>query len=331
MRQSEDSAPLLEIENLRVDYTVGGQKLRAVDGLSLTINAGQTVAILGESGSGKSSTSMAILNGLASNGEWHADRIAFKGEVLNRQQLTNLRGREITCIMQDPSGALNPVQTIGTQIKRMLRYNTSLPSGKRDERAIELMQLVEIPDTVSRLGAFPHEFSGGMQQRVVLAMALASNPALLVADEPATGLDVTVEAQVFALLERLKNDFDMSILLVAHDLGVVATSADRVVVLYAGKVVEHGSVNSLFNQPRHPYTIGLIDCARALQRENVLNPIFGRIPGLEERPSGCVFHPRCSWKTEECELMEPGLIQVGDQRVACINHEDLSKSLYQGS
>ena len=326
---TEDEGPLLEIENLRVDYTAGGQKLRAVDGLSLTINRGQTVAILGESGSGKSSTSMAILNGLASNGEWKADRIAFKGEVLNRTQLTNLRGREITCIMQDPSGALNPVQTIGDQIKRMLRYNTSLPRSQRDARAIELMKLVEIPDAASRLGAYPHEFSGGMQQRVVLAMALAVNPALLVADEPATGLDVTVEAQVFALLDSLKREFDMSILLIAHDLGVVATSADEVVVLYAGKVVEHGSVHSLFNQPRHPYTIGLINCAKDLHRENVLNPIPGRIPGLEERPTGCVFHPRCSWKTDECELMDPGLISVADQRVACINYEDVSKSLYQ--
>ena len=326
---TEDSAPQLEIEKLRVDYTAGGQKLRAVDGLSLTINPGQTVAILGESGSGKSSTSMAILNGLASNGEWKADRIAFKGEVLNREQLTDLRGQEITCIMQDPSGALNPVQTIGNQIKRMLKYNTSLPRSQWDARATELMQLVEIPDASSRLGAYPHEFSGGMQQRVVLAMALASNPALLVADEPATGLDVTVEAQVFALLDRLKHEFDMSVLLVAHDLGVVATSADEVVVLYAGKVVEHGSVHSLFNQQRHPYTIGLINCARDLDRENVLNPIPGRIPGLEERPRGCVFHPRCSWKTDECELMDPGLISIADQRVACINYEDVSKSLYQ--
>tara|TARA_B100000315_G_scaffold253744_1_gene293216 strand:- start:367 stop:1368 length:1002 start_codon:yes stop_codon:yes gene_type:complete len=324
------STPLLEIENLRVDYTAGGQILRAVDGITLTINPGQTVAILGESGSGKSSTSMAILNGLASNGEWHADRIAFKGQELNRQQLTDLRGREITCIMQDPSGALNPVQTIGTQIKRMLRYNTSLGSTEWEARAVELMQLVEIPDAVSRLGAFPHEFSGGMQQRVVLAMALASNPALLVADEPATGLDVTVEAQVFALLERLKHDFDMSILLVAHDLGVVATSADEVVVLYAGKVVEKGSVNSLFNRPRHPYTIGLINCARDLHRENLLNPIPGHIPGLEERPSGCVFHPRCSWKTDECELVDPELTPLGDQTVACINHENVSTSLYKG-
>ena len=329
MMYAGDSDPLLQIENLSVYYRAGGQKLSAVNALSLTIKAGQMVAILGESGSGKSSTAMAILNGLASNGEWDADRIVFKGKEISKQQLTHLRGREITCIMQDPSGALNPVLTVGDQIKRMLKYNTSLSRRERDARAIELMEHVEIPDAASRLNAYPHEFSGGMQQRVVLTMALAPNPSLLIADEPATGLDVTVEAQIFALLEKLKQEFDMSILLVAHDLGVVATSADEVVVLYAGKVVEEGSVDALFRRPRHPYTIGLLGCATALHKEDVLNPIPGRIPGLGERPSGCVFHPRCAWKTDECELIEPELRPVGKQKVACIHHEGVSKSLYQ--
>ena len=220
MTDPKVSAPLLEIENLRVDYTAGGQILRAVDGISLTINPGQTVAILGESGSGKSSTSMAILNGLPSNGDWHADRIAFKGKTLSRQQLTNLRGRQITCIMQDPSGALNPVQTIGTQIKRMLSYNTSLKSAEWESLAVELMHLVVIPDAVSRLGAYPHEFSGGQRQRIAIARALVLKPKLVVADEPVAALDVSVQAQILNLMKELQENLDLAYLIISHDLNL---------------------------------------------------------------------------------------------------------------
>ena len=316
--------PVLQIENLRVHYGAGRQRLNAVDGLSLTVGAGQTVAIVGESGSGKSSAAMALVNGLAANGEWDVDRIVYQGEEISRQELMRLRGRAITYMMQDPSGALNPVLTVGEQIKRVLKYHTALSKSEREERAIELMARVEIPDAASRLDAYPHEFSGGMQQRIVLAMALAPSPALLIADEPTTGLDVTVEAQIFTLLERLKRELTMSVLLVAHDLGVVATSADETVVLYAGKVVERGSVAALFHRPRHPYTIGLLRCAHDLHEENILNPIPGRIPGLGERPRGCVFHPRCAWKTEECESTNPALIELDGQSVACIRHEEVS-------
>ena len=323
MAAVNDADPVFQIENLNVHYGAGRQRLNAVNGLSLTIGAGQTVAIVGESGSGKSSAAMALVNGLAANGEWDADRIVFQGQEISRQDLMRLRGRAITYMMQDPSGALNPVLTIGDQIKRVLKYHTSLSSAERKVHAIELMERVEIPDAASRLNAYPHEFSGGMQQRIVLAMALAPSPVLLIADEPTTGLDVTVEAQIFALLERLKRELTMSVLLVAHDLGVVATSADEAVVLYAGKVVEWGSVASLFRRPRHPYTIGLLRCAHDLHEENVLNPIPGRIPGLGERPHGCVFHPRCAWKTAECESIDPELIQLDGQSVACIHHENL--------
>ena len=323
MAAVNDADPVFQIENLNVHYGAGRQRLNAVNGLSLTIGAGQTVAIVGESGSGKSSAAMALVNGLAANGEWDADRIVFQGQEISRQDLMRLRGRAITYMMQDPSGALNPVLTIGDQIKRVLKYHTSLSSAEREDHAIELMERVEIPDAASRLNAYPHEFSGGMQQRIVLAMALAPSPVLLIADEPTTGLDVTVEAQIFALLERLKRELTMSVLLVAHDLGVVATSADEAVVLYAGKVVEWGSVASLFRRPRHPYTIGLLRCAHDLHEENVLNPIPGRIPGLGERPHGCVFHPRCAWKTAECEAIDPELIQLDGQSVACIHHENL--------
>ena len=323
MAAVNDADPVLQIENLNVHYGAGRQRLNAVNGLSLTIGAGQTVAIVGESGSGKSSAAMALVNGLAANGEWDADRIVFQGQEISRQELMRLRGRAITYMMQDPSGALNPVLTIGEQIKRVLKYHTSLSSAERKDHAIELMERVEIPDAASRLNAYPHEFSGGMQQRIVLAMALAPSPVLLIADEPTTGLDVTVEAQIFALLERLKRELTMSVVLVAHDLGVVATSADEAVVLYAGKVVEWGSVTSLFRRPRHPYTIGLLRCAHDLHEENVLNPIPGRIPGLGERPHGCVFHPRCAWKTAECEATDPELIQLDGQSVACIHHENL--------
>lgn len=316
--------PLLQVDNLRVHYGAGRQRLNAVDGLSLTVGAGQTVAIVGESGSGKSSAAMALVNGLAANGEWEADGIVFQGEEISRQELLRLRGRAITYMMQDPSGALNPVLTVGEQIKRVLKYHTQLSKAEREEQAIELMERVEIPDAASRLDAFPHEFSGGMQQRIVLAMALAPSPVLLIADEPTTGLDVTVEAQIFTLLDRLKRELNMSVVLVAHDLGVVATSADEAVVLYAGRVVETGSVAALFHEPRHPYTMGLLRCAHDLHDENVLNPIPGRIPGLGERPQGCVFHPRCAWKTAECEAAVPDLIQLDGQSVACIHHENLT-------
>ena len=323
MAALNDADPILQIENLCVHYGAGRQRLNAVNGLSLTIGAGQTVAIVGESGSGKSSAAMALVNGLAANGEWDADRIVFQGQEISRQELMRLRGRAITYMMQDPSGALNPVLTIGDQIKRVLKYHTSLSNAEREDHAIELMERVEIPDAASRLDAYPHEFSGGMQQRIVLAMALAPSPVLLIADEPTTGLDVTVEAQIFTLLDRLKRELAMSVVLVAHDLGVVATSADEAIVLYAGKVVEWGSVAALFRRPRHPYTIGLLRCAHDLHEENVLNPIPGRIPGLGERPHGCVFHPRCAWKTAECEATDPELIQLDGQSVACIHHENL--------
>ncbi len=323
MATVNDAGPVFQIENLNVHYGAGRQRLNAVNGLSLTIGAGQTVAIVGESGSGKSSAAMALVNGLAANGEWDADRIVFQGQEISRQELMRLRGRAITYMMQDPSSALNPVLTIGEQIKRVLKYHTSLSSAEREDQAIELMERVEIPDAASRLNAYPHEFSGGMQQRIVLAIALAPSPVLLIADEPTTGLDVTVEAQIYALLERLKRELTMSVVLVAHDLGVVATSADEALVLYAGKVVESGSVASLFRRPRHPYTIGLLRCAHDLHEKNVLNPIPGRIPGLGERPHGCVFHPRCAWKTDECEAADPELIQLNGQSVACIHHENL--------
>ena len=323
MATVNDAGPVFQIENLNVHYGAGRQRLNAVNGLSLTIGAGQTVAIVGESGSGKSSAAMALVNGLAANGEWDADRIVFQGQEISRQELMRLRGRAITYMMQDPSSALNPVLTIGEQIKRVLKYHTSLSSTEREDQAIELMERVEIPDAASRLNAYPHEFSGGMQQRIVLAIALAPSPVLLIADEPTTGLDVTVEAQIYALLERLKRELTMSVVLVAHDLGVVATSADEALVLYAGKVVESGSVASLFRRPRHPYTIGLLRCAHDLHEKNVLNPIPGRIPGLGERPHGCVFHPRCAWKTDECEAVDPELIQLNGQSVACIHHENL--------
>ena len=318
-----DTHPVLQIENLRVHYSAGPQKLNAVNGLSLTIGAGQTVAIVGESGSGKSSAAMALVDGLASNGEWDVDRIVFQGKEISRQELTRLRGRAITYMMQDPSGALNPVLTVGDQIKRVLKYHTSLSKAEREIHAVELMERVEIPDAASRMHAYPHEFSGGMQQRVVLALALAPAPVLLIADEPTTGLDVTVEAQIFTLLARLKRELSMSVVLVAHDLGVVATSADEAVVLYAGKVVEWGSVEALFRRPRHPYTIGLLRCAHDLHEKNILNPIPGRIPGLGERPRGCVFHPRCTWKTAECESTDPELEPLDGQSVACIHHENL--------
>ncbi|MCY4411553.1 MAG: ABC transporter ATP-binding protein [Caldilineaceae bacterium] len=323
MATVNDAGPVFQIENLNVHYGAGRQRLNAVNGLSLTIGAGQTVAIVGESGSGKSSAAMALVNGLAANGEWDADRIVFQGQEISRQELMRLRGRAITYMMQDPSSALNPVLTIGEQIKRVLKYHTSLSSAEREDQAIELMERVEIPDAASRLNAYPHEFSGGMQQRIVLAIALAPSPVLLIADEPTTGLDVTVEAQIYALLERLKRELTMSVVLVAHDLGVVATSADEALVLYAGKVVESGSVASLFRRPRHPYTLGLLRCAHDLHEKNVLNPIPGRIPGLGERPHGCVFHPRCAWKTDECEAADPELIQLDGQSVACIHHENL--------
>ena len=323
MATVDDAGPVFQIENLKVHYGAGRQRLNAVNGLSLTIGAGQTVAIVGESGSGKSSAAMALVNGLAANGEWDADRIVFQGQEISRQELMRLRGRAITYMMQDPSSALNPVLTIGEQIKRVLKYHTSLSSAEREDQAIELMERVEIPDAASRLNAYPHEFSGGMQQRIVLAIALAPSPVLLIADEPTTGLDVTVEAQIYALLERLKRELTMSVVLVAHDLGVVATSADEALVLYAGKVVESGSVASLFRRPRHPYTLGLLRCAHDLHEKNVLNPIPGRIPGLGERPHGCVFHPRCAWKTDECEAADPELIQLDGQSVACIHHENL--------
>ncbi|WP_227353099.1 ABC transporter ATP-binding protein [Haladaptatus salinisoli] len=298
--------PLLSVENLKTHFETDSGLIRAVDGVSFEVNRGETVCIVGESGSGKSVTSESVTRLFESPPGKIADgTVTFDGHDITaatEAELRSLRGSRISYIFQNPQGALNPVYTVGTQIVESLQLHTDLRKDEARERAIELLDQVGIPEATTRVDDYPHEFSGGMKQRVVIAMALACQPDLLIADEPTTALDVTIQAQILRLLDELQEEFDMSVLLITHDLGVVAEVADRVVVMYAGKVMERGDVFELFDNPAHPYTKALLEC---LPGEGEMEAIGGALPSPANPPNGCRFHPRCPYAVEECA--------VGDQ------------------
>ncbi len=318
-------APLLDVRDLSVRFRTPGGLLTAVDRLSFSVAPGETLAIVGESGCGKSVTAMSLLRLLKSPpAEISGGHVRFDGRdllTLPERAMRDIRGNRIAMIFQDPLSALNPVQTVGEQIVESLRRHAGLSRAAARRRAVELLDLVRIPEPQRRADDYPHRFSGGMRQRVMIAIAIAVNPALLIADEPTTALDVTVQAQILKLLVSLQKAFGMSLVLISHDLGVVAETADRVLVMYAGRKVEERQVADLFAAPLHPYTRALM---RARPTPGVvrefLDEIPGIVPSLADLPPGCAFAPRCAQVSEACTVRPPGLVSATDGGlVACIH------------
>ncbi len=313
------SAPLLEVEGLRVEFRTRHGVVQAVDGVSYTLDERETLAIVGESGSGKTVSAQAVMGIIDSPPGFVTDgTVLFRGVdllALPESERREVRGQRIAMIFQDALSALNPVFTVGWQIGEMFRRHRGMSRAEGAKRAVELMDRVRIPLARERVNAYPHEFSGGMRQRVMIAMALALDPDILIADEPTTALDVTVQAQIMNLLADLQAETGTGLILITHDLAVVAEVADRVAVMYAGKVVETGDIRPIYRNPSHPYTLGLMhSLARPDRKGERLQPIVGSPPDLLHVPSGCAFHPRCPFAREVCTRDLPPLQEVAEGR-----------------
>ncbi|HEX6417337.1 MAG TPA: ABC transporter ATP-binding protein [Acidimicrobiales bacterium] len=320
---------LLSMRNLRAGFSTDDGFVKAVDGVSFEVVRGEVLAIVGESGSGKSVTAMSIL-GLQPTLRVAEGEIMWKGRDLlavSENERRAVRGKEIAMIFQDPLTALNPVHTVGRQISEMARIHEGIDRQKAKVRAIEMLDLVGIPEPAKRADMYPHEFSGGMRQRAMIAMAITCKPDLLIADEPTTALDVTVQAQVLEVLVDIKDEIDSAIVLITHDLGVVAGLSDRVAVMYAGRIVESGTTHEIFYQPRHPYTLGLLASLPRLDDvgDQPLVPIVGSPPSLIHKPSGCSFHPRCRFARVpgNCQTDDPALrLVAGDAHLAACHYAE---------
>lgn len=303
---------LLKVENLRTSFFTDDGEVKAVDGVSFGLPKGKTLGIVGESGSGKSITALSILKLLAANGKIVGGEVNFKGENLlsySDKEMRSIRGNAISMIFQEPMTSLNPVFTVGQQISESLVKHQQLGKKEAMGRSIELLKLVGIPSPDKRVKQYPHELSGGMRQRVMIAIALACNPEILIADEPTTALDVTIQAQILGLIRGLQKKFGMSVIMITHDLGVVAETCDYVAVMYAGQVVEYADILSLFQYPKHPYTIGLMNSLPRHDKElEKLEPILGNVPNPKEMPVGCRFAPRCPAATDLCRTKMPDLL-----------------------
>jgi oligopeptide/dipeptide ABC transporter ATP-binding protein len=320
---------VLEVAGLDVVFPTMDGDVHAVRGVDLAIGPGETLGVVGESGSGKTVTSMAIL-GLLPKGARITGSVRFGGEELigaPKEELRSIRGGRIAMVFQDALTALNPVYTVGRQIGEMIRCHQELDKAERRARVVELLDLVGIPNPAARADQYPHEFSGGMRQRAMIAMAIANEPELLIADEPTTALDVTVQAQVLDVLERIQDRTGSAVMLITHDLGVVARVADRVLVMYAGRDVETAPVDDLFHDPRHPYTRGLLDSLPRLDREGGgrLHRIRGNPPSMLNLPPGCAFWPRCEfYEAGRCDTDVPEMVPIALGRsVACVRHAEL--------
>ena len=307
------SETLLEVKNLVVRYVTMDDTVEAVNDVSFTIGKGETLGLVGETGAGKTTTALAILRLIQSPpGKIESGEILFDGVDLlglNELGIRSIRGKQISMIFQDPMTALNPIFRVEDQISEVVRLHEKCTEKEAVEQARKMLELVGIPAERGR--EYPHQFSGGMKQRVVIAMALACSPKLLIADEPTTALDVTIQAQVLEMMGELKEQFGSSMLLITHDLGVVAETCDKVAIMYAGEIVESGTLEHIFEHTQHPYTKGLFDSLPSLDKEvRRLQPSEGLMPDPRHLPSGCKFHPRCSWATEECASREPKLCEV---------------------
>ena len=324
----DPAAHLLQVEDLRVEFRIEDGVVQAVNGLSYTLGRGESLAILGESGSGKSVSAQAVMGildtppGFVTGGSVRfqgIDLLGLSDGVMSRE----VRGTRIAMVFQDALTSLNPVFPVGWQIAEMFRSHGGMPRKDAKERAIELMERVKIPSARERVNAYPHEFSGGMRQRIMIAMAISLNPDVLIADEPTTALDVTVQAQVMELLAELQQETGMGLVLITHDLGVVAEVADRVVVMYAGRAMEEGDIGDLYHRPAHPYTIGLMDSIpRPDLHTGRLIPIEGAPPDLLHVPPGCPFNPRCPYAKERCINEVPQLLSVGPAHSAACHYTE---------
>jgi peptide/nickel transport system ATP-binding protein len=331
-------SPLLEVEDLKVQFLTEDGVVHAVDGVSYSVQAGTTLGIVGESGSGKSVSALTTMGLTQGKSARVSGRITFEGRnlvELPREELRRIRGNEIAMIFQDPLSSLHPFYKVGFQLTEAVLTHRDVSKGAARDRAVELLALVGIPDPHRRVDQYPHEFSGGMRQRAMIAMALANEPKLLIADEPTTALDVTVQAQILALIQDLQRRLGMAVIIITHDLGVVAEIADEIAVMYAGRIVEHGSSGQIFSAPQHPYTWGLLKSIPRLDavRDEELVPISGRPPSLINRPSGCFFHPRCPYVRDAHRRIDPRLEPVPEDsghEVACLLQSGVRTGIWQG-
>jgi oligopeptide transport system ATP-binding protein len=315
-------AALLQVKDLRTYFFTDEGVVRAVDGISYDVEEGETMGLVGESGCGKSVSALSILRLIPNPpGKIVGGEVWFDGRDLlkvDEEEIRHVRGNRIAMIFQEPMTSLNPVLTIGRQITEALELHLKMNRNAANRRAVELLEMVGIPEAHTRLNDYPHQFSGGMRQRVMIAMALSCNPKLLLADEPTTALDVTIQAQILEILARLSSELRTAVIIITHNLGVVARYADRVNVMYAGKIVESGSAREIYGRPRHPYTLGLLRSVPRLDeaRRDKLVPIEGLPPDLANIPPGCSFYPRCSYRIDRCRQEEPPLMLVDEKHYA---------------
>lgn len=321
------SSTILNVDGLKTYFFTEAGVVQAVDGVSFTLKRGESLGLVGESGSGKTVTALSVLRIVPRPGKTVAGKIEFNGEDLLKKRendMRKLRGGDIAIIFQDPSSSLNPVYTVETQLSDVIRAHQNLRQQDLKEKAVELLKLVGLPDPEARMQEYPYQFSGGMKQRVAIARALACEPKLLFADEPTTNLDVTIQAQVLRLLDELKGRLGMSLVMITHDMGIIAELTARTVVLYAGRVCEIARTPDLFVAPRHPYTAALLAAVPRLDMRKMLRVIPGNIPNLIEPPTGCRYHPRCEYATEACKQEQPVLEQVGPEHfVACYRWREI--------
>ncbi len=316
---------LLEVRNLRVEFTTRRGTLTALDDISFSIAPGEVLGVVGESGAGKSLTGASIIGLLEPPGKITSGQILLNGRRIDNlpaEEMRKIRGREIGAIFQDPLTSLNPLYTIGRQLVETIQTHLPLTGAQANQRAIELLQSTGIPAAKERIGHYPHQFSGGMRQRVVIALALAAQPKLIVADEPTTALDVSIQAQIIELIKKLCREQGTAVMLVTHDMGVIAETADRVAVMYAGRIVELGPVSEVIHQPKHPYSIGLMGSIPSITDDrDRLVQIDGAMPRLNAIPTGCAFNPRCPSVFARCLTERPELMPVGHSKAACWLHD----------
>jgi peptide/nickel transport system ATP-binding protein len=329
--------PLLEVKDLHVHFETEDGIVKAVDGISYSVEAGKALGIVGESGSGKSVSSMTVMGLTRASNAHITGEILFDGKDLLKasdEEMRQVRGGDIAMIFQDPLSSLHPFYKIGDQLVEAHRAHNDVSKAKARDRAVEMLTLVGIPDPRRRIDGYPHEFSGGMRQRVMTAMALINDPKLLIADEPTTALDVTIQAQILELIERLQRELDTAVVMITHDLGVVAEVTEQIAVMYAGRIVEFGQSDTIFAAPEHPYTWGLLKSIPRLDtpRDQELVPIAGRPPSLITRPPGCSFYPRCPYVREAHKKVDPSLEATGgtdpSHRVACLLPAETRRSLW---